>query len=378
MAKTSATLQSYLQTPSTILLLDGGTSTALENILQSKQPQPQNFPDRNLWSSSLLLSPTGQKDIQQSHEAFYNAGSDIVTTVTYQLSRYACRYGYDEDVIDGLLHKAVEIAKDAADAVSTTRAKKRERYVVASLGCYGAVLADGSEYTGKYGNEMSVEELVGFHEKRVRVLFNQEGGTNGERGRERTPMDLDGIAFETIPCLQEVKAIIKAVKSAQPNVFVWLSLACKDEKTLNDGTPILDVLQVVDEMDPDGKIIQGIGVNCCKVKFIHELSQSIAKHVLHEHEHIASNKCTRRVVVLYPNSGEEWVAENETWLEGSGCTNAEDYAMEMIKCIRGIHDLCDERKIPRLSILVGGCCRTSPLMIEKLRAAVDEYVSCAL
>ena len=100
--------------------------------------------------------------------------------------------------------------------------------------------------------------------------------------------------------------------------------------------------------------------------------------MLHEHEHIASNKRTRRVVVLYPNSGEEWVAENETWLEGSGCTNAEDYAMEMIKCIRGIHDLCDERKIPRLSILVGGCCRTSPLMIETLRAAVDEYVSCAL
>jgi len=54
--------------------------------------------------------------------------------------------------------------------------------VAASIGCYGAYLADGSEYTGKY--KLSKKELMNWHRKRLKVVI-------GERP--------DIIAFETIP-----------------------------------------------------------------------------------------------------------------------------------------------------------------------------------
>lgn len=389
MVKGTETLRSRLldhPESTSVLLLDGGTSTNLETILQSKpSPQTPQFPDRNLWSSSLLLSPEGLKDIQKCHEDFYNAGSDIVTTVTYQLSHYACRFGFEESVIDGLFYEALSIARAAADAVSARdlenmkgagvversvgeETRIRERYVIASLGCYGAVLADGSEYTGAYGKKMSMQELTHFHTKRIQIFLELE------RQRNADCIDnVDGFAFETIPCLQEVKAIVQTMISIKlSHQFVWLSLACRDESTLNDGTPIMDVLQTINDLDSEG-VIHGIGVNCCKVKYIHKLSRSIARHII-------SSRCAnnRRVIVLYPNSGEEWVAENETWLEGSGCTNAEDYAKEMLRCIQSIHDMCDEKGVPRLSILAGGCCRTSPLMIKALREQVDGYVSTSM
>jgi len=345
---------SWMNKPSTILLLDGGTSTHLESLQLS-----HSFPDRNLWSSSLLLTDIGRTDIRETHEEFYSAGSDIVTTVTYQLSHYACQFGYDEETIDDLLKCAVQIAKRAAAAAAA--AAGTDRYVVASVGCYGAVLADGSEYTGDY--DLSIEELIAFHKRRVQVLLAQ---------------DVHGLAFETIPCVREVEAIIQMMSDMSTTSMemeckcttpVWLSLACKNGVSLNDDSLVTDVLQLMDEMDPDGAVIQGVGVNCCKVQYIYELSQTLARHVLE------SNCAASRAIVLYPNSGEEWDAKNNTWMERSGCTDPEDFAMEIRKCVQGIHDLCNEQNRPRLPILVGGCCRTSSATIKALRKAVDEFSS---
>ena len=191
---------------SIILLLDGGTSTHLESIIQARrcrQVKSQStktdtdtdtntdlFPDRNLWSSSLLLTDQGRQDIQQCHLDFYNAGSDIVTTVTYQLSHHVCQCHsshehdsckegvvdgngngndlarvYKETEIDDMLKEAIQLAKTVATAkIKNPQSSEedqdphhsKQRFVVASVGCYGAVLADGSEYTGSYGKVMSM------------------------------------------------------------------------------------------------------------------------------------------------------------------------------------------------------------------------------
>ncbi len=46
----------------------------------------------------------------------------------------------------------------------------RGRPLVAfSLGSYGAALADGSEYTGSYGAQMTEEQLLDFHRQRIQV-----------------------------------------------------------------------------------------------------------------------------------------------------------------------------------------------------------------
>jgi S-methylmethionine-dependent homocysteine/selenocysteine methylase len=55
-----------------ILLMDGGVSTHLEHLLEQRN---QKFPIRELWSSSLLLSPEGRNTILQGHKDwFLNAG----------------------------------------------------------------------------------------------------------------------------------------------------------------------------------------------------------------------------------------------------------------------------------------------------------------
>ena len=340
-----------------VLLLDGGISTHLQSMQRS-----HSFPDRNLWSSSLLMTESGRSDIQKAHEDFYAAGSDIVTTVTYQLSYYhaAENFGFEEADIDEMLEKAVNLANQArlssghSQLVQQPHSNSNQsRFVMASAGCYGAVLADGSEYTGNYN--LSIQQLIAFHKRRIQVFSKQE---------------IDGIAFETIPSLEEVKAVVQLVKElvnrGECKGFIWLSLACQDCNTLNDGTSLNVVLQAVNEMDPDGHFIHGIGVNCCKVKYIHELAANIAKH------EIGSSR--NRAIVLYPNSGEEWDAKHESWLEGSGCTRPNDFAGEIMNCIRMIHGLCIESNVPLLPIIVGGCCRTTPSSIKALRAAVDEYL----
>jgi hypothetical protein len=61
--------------------------------------------------------------------------------------------------------------------------------VAASVGPYGAYLADGSEYSGRYG--LSRPQLADFHARRLAVLL--ESGP-------------DLVACETIPCVLEAAA----------------------------------------------------------------------------------------------------------------------------------------------------------------------------
>lgn len=353
-------LSTLLSTPSTILVLDGGISTHLE--LKTHKP----FQDRNLWSSSLLLSREGQNQIQQAHCDFLNAGCNIVSTVTYQLSHFAKRFGYSEEMIDKLLNVAVERAHGAIQMIEKTQGNSfvGKRFIFASIGCYGSALADGSEYTGKY--MLSKEALIEFHTAKFKLFQSNSS--------------LHGILFETIPSKVEVEAILQLIVDQKQSLLskdqdevynpgICLSLACQNECALNDGTPLITILDLILQKDPGkdehSRLIHCIGVNCCKLKYIHSLSKAIAKHIL--------KSGVRRAIALYPNSGEEWDAQNNCWVTGSGCSDPEAFAEELLQCIQGIHDLCRKYDQPNVPIIVGGCCRTSPDTIAALRQAVDQY-----
>ena len=62
-----------------VLLMDGGVSTHLENLIA-----PKTFSHRDLWSSSLLLTEEGRASVFEGHRDWLDSGSDILTTVTYQ------------------------------------------------------------------------------------------------------------------------------------------------------------------------------------------------------------------------------------------------------------------------------------------------------
>lgn len=132
-----------------ILLLDGGVSTYLES-------EGFVFSHRSLWSSSLLL--TNHSAIRQCHEAFYRAGSDIVSSVTYQCHYKCCEEQNEEETttqdciltkhdVDQMLRDGIRLARQARYNVQ--QECHRDLFIAASIGCYGSALADGSEYRGR-------------------------------------------------------------------------------------------------------------------------------------------------------------------------------------------------------------------------------------
>ena len=86
-------------------------------------------------------------------------------------------------------------------------------------------------------------------------------------------------------------------------------------------------------------------------------------------EHIMQPGNQNRSIVLYPNSGEEWDAHNEAWLEGTGTTAPEDFAKGIMATVRDIHKRFQPQAGP--SIIVGGCCRTTPETIAAIRHCID-------
>ena len=107
----------------------------------------------------------------------------MATTASYQASFdgfAACGIGRGETV--RLLRRSVALACSARDALPDDR----RRWVAASVGPYGAALADGSEYRGRYG--LTVAELADWHRPRLEVLASAGA---------------DVLALETIPDVDE-------------------------------------------------------------------------------------------------------------------------------------------------------------------------------
>jgi homocysteine S-methyltransferase len=348
------TLQDWLlgSEPPAVLIMDGGVSTHLEQLVGGTKP----FSHRSLWSSSLLLTPEGRSTIQQGHENWLKAGSDILTTVTYQ-----CHYGVldrdpvlEESQMTQLFQQGVRLAKAAVEKASNKSDDSRSRkYVVASSGCYGAALADGAEYTGKYPG-MTHERLVEFHQRKTHAFLEQQP---------------DGLAIETIPSQAEVCAVCQVLKDLSVSSIktastpaCWISLACRNSNELNEGTPLQDALQTIRELDPQAQHVHAIGINCCDIAHVPSLLQIIVQDM--------AISGPRRGIVLYPNSGEEWDAHNETWTKGTGCTVTDEFANRLLEAYHNVIEATWNKfgsGSPMPRVILGGCCRTSPGTIAALR-----------
>lgn len=335
--------------PPQVRLMDGGVSTHLEKLLQAQDP-PATFAHRSLWSSSLLRTQSGQATILQGHKDWLRAGSDILTTVTYQ-----CHFGTNHaplivsrEEMKTMMDAGIQLAKQAIEQDTLPG----EHFVVASTGCYGAALANGSEYTGIYP-DMSKDDLVKFHMDKISVLAANHP---------------DGVAIETIPCVDEIEAVCVALKQIDlADICCWVSVACKNGETLNEGKPFVDALHILREVDPNAAHVHAVGVNCCDSVHVASLLKILTQDM--------AKNGPRRGIVVYPNSGEEWDASNETWRSGTGCTDADEFSDRLVEALDIVEHTWFEYDgrgaAPKL--IIGGCCRTSPRTIAALRSRVDDW-----
>jgi homocysteine S-methyltransferase len=296
-------------------ILDGALATELEY-----RGADLNDP---LWSAKLLLDQP--ELIQAVHADYLAAGADILITASYQASFAGlARRGYDREAATAILQRSVALAVEARDrfwAQAANREGRLRPLVAASVGPYGAFLADGSEYRGHYG--LSVAELTDWHRPRLEVLYASGA---------------DLLACETIPCPEEAEALVRLLAEL-PSARAWLSFSCCDEQHLCQGELFAEAVAIADACEQ----VTAVGVNCTPPQFVTALLRQGSRH-------------TSKPLVAYPNSGEGWDAENHCWLPGREGKDFAAYAEEWYHA--GAR-------------LIGGCCRTRPGDIRALRKVVN-------
>jgi homocysteine S-methyltransferase len=292
------------------ILLDGGLATQLE-------AQGNDLSDK-LWSARLLIEAPGE--IVAAHLAFYRAGARVATTASYQATfeGFAAR-GLDRPAAEGLLRRSVELASQARDQ-ARSEGIDEDLFVAASIGPYGAMLADGSEYRGNYG--LTVTQLRDFHRDRLSVL---------------AATDADVLAVETIPEVQEAEAVAQLLGEL-PGTAAWVSFSCADGSRLRSGAPVEEGVEAV----ADAPGVVAVGVNCTAPEHADELIGRIRAG-------------TSLPVVVYPNSGEGWDADLRRWTAGAGGRVDGEVAARWRNA--GAQ-------------LVGGCCRVSPSQVRAMGEAL--------
>jgi homocysteine S-methyltransferase len=184
--------------------------------------------------------------------------------------------------------------------------------VAASVGPYGAFLADGSEYTGRYG--VSAARLRDFHAPRLEQLA------------AAAP---DLLAVETIPDLDEAAVLVALLDEI--GLPFWFSYSVRGAAT-SAGQPLAEAYAVLAGSDA----LTAAGVNCSE-------QGDVLGAV------VAAVAATGSPAVAYPNRGGDWNSDDKSWTYGDPL----DLALVGTWLDAGVR-------------YVGGCCGTGPSDVAAL------------
>ncbi len=288
-----------------VVVLDGG----LSNVLADRGHDLSG----ELWTARLLRD--GEEEIAAVHRAYFAAGARVATTASYQASIQGFgRLGVDRVEAEGLIRRSVTIAREVRDELADDGV---QRLVAASVGPYGALLADGSEYRGRYG--LSAAQLRDFHGPRLDLL---------------AAAGPDLVAVETIPDADEAEVLAGLLDDF--GVPSWLSFSIEDDRT-RAGQPLTAAFEIA----ASARSVIAVGVNC-----------SAPGDVLPAVRVAVAT--TGRAAVAYPNRGETWDADSRGW-SGPG---AFDPALALQWADAGAR-------------YIGGCCRVGPADIAALAGVFE-------
>ncbi|CAM3136670.1 homocysteine S-methyltransferase [Leuconostoc rapi] len=289
------------------VILDGGMGSELEK---------RHIDVNNIWwsASALIQSPD---DIRDIHKNYFNSGAALAITDTYQAHvKSFTDQGLSETKAYELIDSAVALAKSGLE-----KSHRNNGLIAGSVGPYGAYLANGAEYTGRY--HLTEQAYQNFHRPRIARLIAD---------------GVDILALETMPNFEETKAIGHLLQQEFPTVEAYLSFATEDGDHLWDGTPLAGAVAYFETVVQ----IKAIGVNCTS-----------PQNILPALEKIAPN--TSKKIVVYPNAGDEYDPKTKRWVSQHGPINW----AELVPLWQAAG-----------ASLIGGCCRTSPDDIQEIAQAV--------
>ena len=290
------------------LLLDGGLGSEL-----AARGYDLSSP---LWSARLIIDEPDA--IVAVHRDYLDAGARCITGASYQASVAGLEAaGYDADAIEAVFHDSIALARRACDEFLRDNPDCGYRpLVAASIGPYGAYLADGSEYRGNYGVDDAV--LRQFHARRLALL--DAGGA-------------DLLAVETIPDLTETRVLARLLAACRTPA--WVSFCCRDPGHLQDGSALGEAVALVADLPG----VVAIGANCIEPAIVTELVSNLRR------------AAAGKLIVVYPNSGAQYDAGRKRW---HGQESPRDWSRQALEWYRAGAEL------------IGGCCRIGPEHIRQL------------
>ncbi|EPS71555.1 homocysteine s-methyltransferase, partial [Genlisea aurea] len=297
-------------------VIDGGLATELERL-----GADLNDP---LWSAKCLIDSPHL--IRGVHLDYLEAGANIIISASYQATLQGFQAkGFSIEESESLLRTSIKLACEARDMHYVRGSRNNIHHhqpvlVAGSVGSYGAYLADGSEYSGVYGDGIDLSYLKQFHRRRVQIL--------AENGA-------DLIAFETIPNKIEAQAYAEILKEeTELKVPAWFTFNSSDGVHVVSGDSVKECARIADSCDN----VVGVGINCTPPRYIHGLIQSI-------------KAVTNKPILVYPNSGETYDPIRKEW---ETCSEGVDFVPYV------------EKWREAGATLIGGCCRTTPATIRAI------------
>ncbi|KAL1411948.1 hypothetical protein Q8F55_002941 [Vanrija albida] len=349
----------------TILVLDGGMGATLEELGHDCSGP--------MWGSELITRDPSA--IAAAHKGFVEAGADIISTATYQLSTESLtRAGYAPESHPALLGTAVQLAATEARGKSA---------VALSLGAYGATLPGGEEYRGFYpppfgprayteggdntnyssGAELEghVAALAQWHLDRLRLY-----------AADRTWDSIEDLAFETVPTISEYRGIRRAVAALYAELPVsarrprfWIASAFPNRQhpqQNGDGGRVSVAELVAAALEGDGARPDALGINCTAPA---ELETLVPEYTAAVAQHAGPAPW----LVIYPDGGDILDFENRKWIRQPGQSPPE-WAARLLRIARAAEQAGDGKTWG--GVVVGGCCGAMFSKIEALRKALRE------
>lgn len=297
-----------------LLIVDGALATELE-------ARGCDLND-SLWSARVLAE--SPELIRQVHLDYFRAGADIAITSSYQatIEGYMARGMRETEALE-LITRSVALAARARDDfwLEASHEGRPKPLVAASVGPYGAFLADGSEYRGHY--DIDEAGLVDFHRARMAAL---------------AAAGADVLACETLPSLTEAKALVTVLREF-PDMSAWITFTAQDGEHISEGTRIAECARWLNDQPQ----VAALGVNCTALEHIPSLLEQMAG-------------ATDKPLIVYPNSGETYDATSRTWQGGCGVFHGAGFGEQAAQWYA------------RGARLIGGCCRTTPEDIRAIAA----------
>ena len=309
-----ATFKDYLEN-NYPLILHGALGTEMEALGYDISGK--------LWSAKYLLEKS--EVIQELHETYVAAGADLITTSSYQATLPGLvEAGLTEKAAEQIIALTVRLAKAARDKVwgalnETEKAKRPYPLISGDVGPYAAYLANGSEYSGDYG-EITINELKDFHRPRIQILLDQ---------------GVDLLALETIPNRLETQALIELVAEEFPEAEAYMSFTVQIPDAISDGNSLAEMAKLVSQSNQ----ILAVGINCSS-PLLYNQALSFLKN-------------TGKALITYPNSGEVYDGDSQTW------KSKDKDALTLVEHSKYWHAHFGVK-------ILGGCCRTRPNDIKAL------------